>query len=314
MNLINSNDFISEYKKKIDEITEMYYKSEKERDSLQLLLKDSDEVIEKIIKSSNTSSNHLENHNKLLLKDIKDLQDELKFYKLQQSEEKIDEQYTKSFLEKKNEKISKLKAKIENLEKDFSNAKNEISELSKRITVLQNDKEKLELELVDLKCKSIQALKLERTRIDEIDMMLEKYFSDQNLENLFVKISTGLYVYGTKKVNVLIKSENLICRVGGGYLLIDEFIKQEQFNKSCRRCLSNVSPLNSGRNSFIFPSNHCKTNSLISHLVSPKQRTRMTMSFDIENIMQLKTIEENFKLPAKVKNINVKNLHKANFK
>ncbi|OMJ83261.1 hypothetical protein SteCoe_15849 [Stentor coeruleus] len=299
ISFFNFETFLVEYSRKIDEISEMYYKSEKERDALQNMLKGSDEIAEKIIKSTNSSTVHLENQNKTLLKDIKDLQDELKFYKLQQTEVKIEEANLREIICIKDQKLQEIKKTLEDSKYEVDQFKNKNEELKNQLKIAQDENDKLEHEMSEYKCKVMQSVKLERTRLDDIDLMLEKYFADQNLENLFVKISTGLYVYGTKKINVSIRNGLLICRVGGGYLVLEEFLRQEQGEKQVQRKTTTNSPLNSIRNTFNFPVKHGKTNSLVSHLVSPKQRGRLTMSFDMENTAVDKIIDEKPKLDLK---------------
>ena len=290
LNLMNSDNHLNDYIEKLEKITDLYHNSEKERDLLQMKLKGSNENTEKLLKSTNSSSSHLENNNKLLLKDIKELQDELKFYKLQQSQVKIEEANFKETLENKEEKIKNLNKFIEEYQKQLSSSKNEIFELSKKTTTMQLEKERLELEIVELRYKSAQNTKLEKTKHDEIDLLIDKYFNDQSLENLFVKISNGLYICGSKKVNVSIKKGNLICRVGGGYMMIDEFIKQEQMGKTNGRCLSITSPVNSSRVAFSFPNKHNKTKSLVSYLVSPKEKNSAALSFDSKNRISIKNL------------------------
>ena len=66
-------------------------------------------------------------------------------------------------------------------------------------------------------------------KLDEIDHQLEQYLFQQGIENLFVKMAHGVYLYGTKRVNISLKKDNrLICRTGGGYTPIDQFLKLYQ--------------------------------------------------------------------------------------
>ena len=128
---------------------------------------------------------------------------------------------TKNLQEKSNLFIEALKEKNEAIQ--------ECSELKQRILQLSKNNDILEREFTELKCKSITARKLEKIRIDEIDISLETYLSDQGIENLFVKLAHGVYLYGTKRVNISIKHDNrLICRIGGGYSPIDQFLKLYQ--------------------------------------------------------------------------------------
>jgi hypothetical protein len=42
---------------------------------------------------------------------------------------------------------------------------------------------------------------------------------------LFVRESDGIYTYGKRKVFIKIEKDQIIIRVGGGFLTIDEFIE-----------------------------------------------------------------------------------------
>ncbi|OMJ90485.1 hypothetical protein SteCoe_7188 [Stentor coeruleus] len=105
----------------------------------------------------------------------------------------------------------------------------ESSELKRRILTMNKNIDTLEREILDLKCRNISAKKVEKIKLDDIDFNLDSYLSEQGIENLFVKMAHGVYLYGTKRVNIDIKNDNrLICRTGGGYMPIDEFLKLYQ--------------------------------------------------------------------------------------
>jgi len=66
---------------------------------------------------------------------------------------------------------------------------------------------------------------------DAIDKQLAECInSDKNrkAKMLFVREGAGIYTYCKKKVFLKSKSDQLIIRVGGGYMSLDEFI--ENFN------------------------------------------------------------------------------------
>lgn len=292
LKLINSVESLEDYTKKIQEITDLYYKSEKERDALQVILKDSGEITEKILKSTSNSSSYLESNNKILLKDIKDLQEELKFYKIQHTQLKIEQESLQELLKSKTKQISSLESKVQDYQTDNINKRAQLSDLSQKFTILQEEKNAIEIEIMDLKSKSAQNPKPEKIKNEDIDLMLDKYFSSQGLDNNFIKVSSGLYFYGNRKINVSVKNENLVCRVGGGYMIIDEFIKSELSEKNNARSSSITSPLNSFRNTFTFCANHGKTKSLISHLVSPKNNPGSSLG--IENPLNMKDKKKPF--------------------
>ena len=43
---------------------------------------------------------------------------------------------------------------------------------------------------------------------------------------MFYRESEGIYQFGTKRVNIRVENNKITVRVGGGYLLIEEFLDQ----------------------------------------------------------------------------------------
>lgn len=58
---------------------------------------------------------------------------------------------------------------------------------------------------------------------DEVDNMLKAYLKKLGYKN-FIKVDSGTYRFGNKRVSVAIKNGVLVIRVGGGYMLIEEFL------------------------------------------------------------------------------------------
>ena len=122
--------------------------------------------------------------------------------------------------------LSEKASENENLLIENKEITQNCSELKQRILKLTKNIEILEKDLTELKCRNMSAKKLKKIRLDEVDFLLENYLSEQKIENLFVKMAHGVYLYGTKKVSITICNDNtLICRIGGGYLPIDQFLK-----------------------------------------------------------------------------------------
>jgi hypothetical protein len=63
---------------------------------------------------------------------------------------------------------------------------------------------------------------------DYIDMRLADFINNhpdrQRFRIMFQRESEGVYVFGTKRVNIRVDNNNINVRVGGGYLSIEEFI------------------------------------------------------------------------------------------
>ncbi len=58
---------------------------------------------------------------------------------------------------------------------------------------------------------------------------------------MFQRESEGVYIFGTKRVNIRVDNNNINVRVGGGYLSIEEFI--DQYTPSELERLSRQDPL-----------------------------------------------------------------------
>ena len=61
---------------------------------------------------------------------------------------------------------------------------------------------------------------------DKLAEFINKSDSEKRMKSLFVRLADGRYSYFTNQVIMQVKNNNLILRVGGGFMSIDEFIEQ----------------------------------------------------------------------------------------
>jgi chromosome segregation ATPase len=65
-------------------------------------------------------------------------------------------------------------------------------------------------------------------REDPIDKKLSEYINNypdrSKLKIMFMRESSGIYQFGSRKIYVRVEKDRIIIRVGGGYLTIDEFL------------------------------------------------------------------------------------------
>ena len=59
---------------------------------------------------------------------------------------------------------------------------------------------------------------------DRVDRMFADYMEKLNVPVNLKKIHGGQYIFGTKKIMAKIQNDKLIIRIGGGYMMIDEFL------------------------------------------------------------------------------------------
>jgi hypothetical protein len=60
---------------------------------------------------------------------------------------------------------------------------------------------------------------------DYLDELLASYINAAGVSLPIVRITEGLYLFGTRKINAKAQGDRLVVRVGGGFLPLDNFIK-----------------------------------------------------------------------------------------
>ena len=58
-----------------------------------------------------------------------------------------------------------------------------------------------------------------------MDEMMAKYLNEIDFHVPVERISEGNYILGSKKIYAKIMNGKLVIRVGGGFMLMDEFLK-----------------------------------------------------------------------------------------
>ena len=65
---------------------------------------------------------------------------------------------------------------------------------------------------------------------DAVDLKLADFINNypdrQRLKIMFLRESEGVYQFGTRKILIKVKNNQIKIRVGGGFLSIDEFLDQ----------------------------------------------------------------------------------------
>ena len=57
-----------------------------------------------------------------------------------------------------------------------------------------------------------------------MDKKLEMYLNNNAIQVPFKRLESQQYLFGTKKINVVIRNGVLMVRVGGGFMSIQEFV------------------------------------------------------------------------------------------
>lgn len=59
---------------------------------------------------------------------------------------------------------------------------------------------------------------------DEVEDKLQEYSKQSNCPIAFIRVEEGIYEFGTKRIVVRMLKGRLVCRVGGGFMPIEEFL------------------------------------------------------------------------------------------
>ena len=98
-------------------------------------------------------------------------------------------------------------------------------ELLTQIRDMQTEIETLKVYAVDLKAKVAIYVPMKDDPVDEkLAEFVNNYPDRQQLKIMFLRESSGVYEFGTKRVEVRQAKGKLLIRVGGGYMGIDEFL------------------------------------------------------------------------------------------
>lgn len=62
--------------------------------------------------------------------------------------------------------------------------------------------------------------------VDDIDRMMLEFVKKYNCHVPITRMGGGYYLFGTKKIYAKILNGKLVIRVGGGYMIITEFLNQ----------------------------------------------------------------------------------------
>lgn len=225
---------------------EMYEESEFQRKLLQEKLEKSMINIEEILKNF-TAKIKLQDHEILRLSS--DLKNCNKLITDSENllEEKDVELAQKSTSNNNSLQIKEFYVRVETQEKDIKELKTTNIALSNKLKqsyeeiMQQNEQVKMLTErLAVAKKKSYEQSQQIKSKTpitprensksrllsDNPDERFVEYLKNYGVENQFKKVTEGLYEFGSnKKVSVAIKNASLVCRVGGGFMMIDQFLR-----------------------------------------------------------------------------------------
>lgn len=115
-------------------------------------------------------------------------------------------------LDEKNQQITDLYNKLQDDEQQ-------------RAWEREEEEERRRLEEEERRRKAALRLKYTPDASDPIDVLFADYINNYHLDIPLQRIGEGHYIFGTKKIFAKKINEKLIIKVGGGYMLADEFFQ-----------------------------------------------------------------------------------------
>lgn len=108
---------------------------------------------------------------------------------------------------------------------DIANLEQELNDLYEQRKREASEEERLRLEEEE----RLRLLPKPRVRYipvkgDKVDEKMAVYMNNIDMDVPMQRLGDGQYMFGTRKVFAKIMNDKLVIRVGGGFMLIDEFL------------------------------------------------------------------------------------------
>lgn len=136
-------------------------------------------------------------------------------------------------IENKNEELLSAQAEFEELKLELAERQqtilelgNQIAEIEQNLLLQQQEEERRRLE-EEARLRQLPKPKQKYIPIkgDKVDEKMATYINDFALDVPFHRIGEGQYMFGSRKIFAKIMNDKLVIRVGGGYMVIDEFLQ-----------------------------------------------------------------------------------------
>jgi len=113
----------------------------------------------------------------------------------------------------KDEQIQKLEHSIENIEEEKA-----------RRAAEEEERRRLEDEMRRNLKQNQQKMKYIPIKGDKVDELMAIYVNNFDLDVPIQRLGDGNYMFGSRKIFAKIMNDKLVIRVGGGFMLVDEFL------------------------------------------------------------------------------------------
>ncbi|CAG9317958.1 unnamed protein product [Blepharisma stoltei] len=257
LEISSCKDSANKLQERLHQVLELFEESEFQRKLLQEKLEQAssqnEEQLKNFTEKLSSSTKYLENEISRLNSDLRDshkkiaetentLEERENEYsvKLQASKvESLQLKETSFKLEEKEKENKELKIQLTTFSNKLRQSYDDIGQQAEQIKILtdrlattkkKNYEQFQQIKLKESKSRDTtprdSSLSKSKLLSENADERFIEYLKNYGVENQFNKVAEGVYGFGgNKKVSVSIKNGSLVCRVGGGYMMIDQFLR-----------------------------------------------------------------------------------------
>jgi len=232
--LINMQKKLQEKQTELSKKDQMLKNTETENENLKTQLK---EKTQQMLEFENEQKRRSERLDDIAQK-AKETEREIENLRLRSKnkEEKLQEASIK--LMQKSKEMRQLEAQMYQIQEELNAAKNtmkkendENEQLRKELAQARKEADDMKSMLIAYKQMANNEEFKENSNViytpdtsDKVDQMFAFYINETKCPVQLKKTGEGQYLFGTKKIFAKIQNEKLVIRVGGGYMMIDEFL------------------------------------------------------------------------------------------
>lgn len=130
------------------------------------------------------------------------------------------------------EEYEGAKLEYEEFQADFESRDQRIIDLENQLANIEDDRARIQAEEDERRRLEEEAMR-NRPRVqtkytpikgDKVDEKMAVYINNFDMDVPIQRLGDGQYMFGSRKIFAKIMNDKLVIRVGGGYMLIDEFL------------------------------------------------------------------------------------------
>lgn len=152
-------------------------------------------------------------------------------------------------IRQRDDRIVELEQELQDADVEFQDIHEELEKKDGRIQELQDqiqtmaeekarlqaeEEERRRREEEEMRARPKERLKYQPVKGDKVDERMAAYINNFDLDVPLQRLGDGQYIFGQRKIFAKMQNDKLVIRVGGGFMLIDEFLQtygQQELDK-----------------------------------------------------------------------------------